>query len=91
MKRDILTITALLIMTVANAQEERRLLTMEEAVLGTGIRTESRNYRWQEEGSTYTYSDENTIYVIDAKNGKTISETAIPKEEEQKEESKPYA
>ena len=32
MKRDILTITALLIMTVANAQEERRLFTMEEAV-----------------------------------------------------------
>lgn len=91
MKRDILTITALLIMTVANGQEERRLLTMEEAVLGTGIRTESRNYRWQEEGSTYTYSDESTIYVIDAKSGKTISETAVPKEEEQKEEPKPYA
>ena len=91
MKRDILTITALLVMTVANGQEERRLLTMEEAVLGTGIRTESRNYRWQEEGSTYTYSDESTIYVIDAKNGKTISETAVPKEEEQKEEPKPYA
>lgn len=91
MKRDILTITALLVMTVANAQEERRLLTMEEAVLGTGIRTENRNYRWQEEGSTYTYSDKSTIYVIDAKNGKTISETAVQKEEGQKEEPKPYA
>lgn len=91
MKRDILTITALLIMTVANAQEERRLLTMEEAVLGTGIRTESRNYRWQEEGSTYTYSNENTIYVIDAKSGKTISETAVSNEDEQKEEQNPYA
>ena len=93
MKRDILTITALLVMTVANAQEERRLLTMEEAILGTGIRTESRNYRWQEEGSTYTWSDENTIYVIDARTGKTISETAIPKEDkkEQSEEPKPYA
>ncbi len=67
---------ALLTAGISNAgAQETRILTMEEAVLGTGITVHNPNYAWDDQGSTYRYTkDDNTIH-INAGNGR---ETKLP-------------
>ena len=54
----------------AHAQDERRLLTMEEAVLGTGIQVENIYCSWDEGGSVYAYYKDDSWHHVDARNGK---------------------
>lgn len=67
---------ALLTAGISNAGAQKtRILTMEEAVLGTGITVHNPNYAWDDQGSTYRYTkDDNTIH-INAGNGR---ETKLP-------------
>ena len=68
----ILVAAALAMPTFSHAQEqERRLLTMEEAVLGTGLVTQSRSYTWRDDSSAYTYVEGNTLKATSPKSGKT--------------------
>ena len=59
------------------AQEERRLLTMEEAVLGTGIQVESIYCSWDEGGSVYTYYKDKKWHYADARTGKEVGKPAV--------------
>ena len=63
------------------AQDERRLLTMEEAVLGTGIGISNPYYTWDAGGSVYSYydSDRNVIH-IDARTGREVGKPAAKKD-----------
>ena len=68
----VLMAAALMAPIATHAQEQgRRLLTMEEAVLGTGVATQSRSYTWRDDSSAYTYVEGNTLKATSPKNGKT--------------------
>ena len=68
----VLMAAALMAPIATHAQEqERRLLTMEEAVLGTGVATQSRSFTWRDDSSAYTFVEGNTLKATSPKNGKT--------------------
>ena len=69
MKKIILFAAVLLALGV-QAQDERRLLTMEEAVLMGGAPVNAPRYSWDMGGSVYTYSWEGQTHHIDARTGK---------------------
>ena len=71
MKKIILFAAVLLALGV-QAQEERRLLTMEEAVLMGGAPVNAPRYSWDMGGSVYTYSWEGQTHHIDARTGKEM-------------------
>ena len=56
------------------AQEERRLLTMEQAVLGTGIQVQSIYCSWDMGGAVYNYYKDDSWHHIDANTGKELGE-----------------
>ncbi len=66
---------AVLMALGVQAQEERRLLTMEEAVLGTGIQVENIYCSWDEGGSVYKYYKDSQWLYTDARTGKDMGET----------------
>lgn len=76
MKKTILFAAVLLALGV-QAQEERRLLTMEEAVLGTGIQVENIYCSWDEGGSVYTYYKDKKWHYADARTGKEVGKPAV--------------
>ena len=80
MKKLLLTLTSVLLCaelfaqtgTIGTRSENKdsdRLLTMEEAVLGIGIRPENRSYSWRPGTSTYTTIQDNALVGIDAATG----------------------
>ena len=71
MKKIILFAAVLLALGV-QAQEERRLLTMEEAVLGTGIQVQRIHSLWVEGGSVYAYYQDDRWHHVDARTGKEV-------------------
>ena len=48
-----------------------RLLTMEEAVLGPSLRVADRPCVWTDEGATYTYTTDDTLWAVDARTGRS--------------------
>ena len=60
-----------------NAQDNRRLLTMEEAVLGTGIQVPNIRCSWDMGGAVYTYYKDDAWHHVDARTGKEIGEPTI--------------
>ncbi len=71
MKKIIIILAALLVLPNAQAQQERRLLTMEEAVLGIGVATQNRSFSWRDDGSAYTFVEDNILKATTPRNGKT--------------------
>lgn len=70
MKRLFVLMMATMTMAVAEAQEELRLLTMEEAVLGTGLAVENLRCTWRADGAIYTVVEGDSLYAVDPKSGK---------------------
>ena len=75
MKRAALIMGALLICAFAGAQ--KRVLTLEEAVLGTGIGVQNINCTWDMGGSVYTYTLNGQEYHIDAATGKEMGKIMV--------------
>ena len=68
-------LAAALVALGVQAQDERRLLTMEEAVLGRGISVFNPGYTWDEGGSVYRYYDkERNVLHTDARSGRDMGE-----------------
>ncbi len=65
MKRIIALICMMANLAWASAQEEQRLLTMEEAVLGTGLAVEQLPVTWRADGEIYTTVEKGVIYAVD--------------------------
>ncbi|MBQ1221243.1 MAG: hypothetical protein IIX78_01690, partial [Alistipes sp.] len=61
------------------AQEEQRLLTMEEAVLGTGLGVENLPCTWRPNVSVYTTVEQGVIYNVDARSGEKTELTTLEK------------
>ena len=73
--RKILLFAGILLALGVQAQEERRLLTMEEAVLGKGLGVFNPYYKWDAAGSVYSYNDaEGKTFHIDARTGREMGE-----------------
>ena len=70
MKRLIALMMATMTMASASAQEELRLLTMEEAVLGTGLTVENLHCTWRADGAIYTVVEGDSLYAVEPKSGK---------------------
>ena len=63
------------------AQEERRLLTMEEAVLGRGIGVFNPYYSWDEGGSVYSYYDsDGMVFHVDARSGREMGAPLVKRD-----------
>ncbi|MBR5935182.1 MAG: DPP IV N-terminal domain-containing protein [Bacteroidaceae bacterium] len=68
-------IVQIIIMTctlTVQAQNERRLLTMEEAVLNKDIKVQDIGFKWDLGGAVYTYSLDKKEHYIDARTGKEM-------------------
>ena len=68
-------IVQIIIMTCTltlQAQNERRLLTMEEAVLNKDIKVQDIGCRWDLGGAVYTYNLDKKEHYIDARTGKEM-------------------
>ena len=76
MKKRIFTISlvSLLCSLEVQAQQERGLLTMEEAVLMGGAPVSYPQYSWDMGGSVYTYTWEGKTHHIDARTGREMGE-----------------
>ena len=59
--------------------QEQRLLTMEEAVLGTGLAVENLPCTWRANGATYTTVEEGVIYDVNPKTGLKQELTTLEK------------
>ena len=71
--RKLLVLAIILFSLGVQAQNERRVLTMEEAVLGTGIGVRNPYYSWDEGGSVYSYYDsDRRIIHVDARTGREL-------------------
>ena len=70
MKRLVLLMMAMMTMVTTMAQEELRLLTMEEAVLGTGLAVENLHCTWRADGGVYTVIEGDSLYTVEPKSGK---------------------
>ena len=66
--------TAVLLALGVQAQDERRILTMQEAVLGTGIQVKNIYCSWDKGGSVYYYLQDDSWHYIDARTGKEMGE-----------------
>ena len=92
MKRIIyITLAGLLGSVGVQAQQERRLLTMEEAVLGTGIQVENINCSWDMGGSVYRYTLDGVEHHIDARTGKEMGEPAAKLKDTKKDYFKAFS
>ena len=68
-------IVQIIIMTctlTVQAQNERRLLTMEEAVLNKDIKVQDIGCKWDMGGAVYTYTLDKKEHFIDARTGKEM-------------------
>ena len=73
--RKLLVLAIILFSLGVQAQDERRVLTMEEAVLGRGIGVFNPGYTWDEGGSVYSYYDKEwNVLRTDARTGRDIGE-----------------
>ena len=77
MKRLFLFAAAILLAIAVKAQDERRLLTMEEAVLGTGIQVENIYCSWDMGGAVYKYYKDDSWHHVDARTGKEMGEPTV--------------
>ncbi|MBR4811281.1 MAG: DPP IV N-terminal domain-containing protein [Bacteroidaceae bacterium] len=75
--KKILIVLSLLLSVGVQAQEERRLLSMEEAVLMGGAPVSCPRYSWDMGGSVYTYNWEDETHHIDARSGKEVGEPTV--------------
>ena len=92
MKRIIyITLAGLLGSVGVRAQQERRLLTMEEAVLGTGIQVENINCSWDMGGSIYKYTLDGVEHHIDARTGKELGQPAAKLKDTKKDYFKAFS
>ena len=79
MKRISSAIAAILATVWAGAQESR-LLTMEQAVLGTGVRVQKIDCEWDPAGSVYHYVIDGNVYRRNAADGKECSAPMVKKD-----------
>ena len=75
--RKVLFFVSVLLALGAQAQQERRLLTMEEAVLMGGAPVSYPQYSWDMGGSVYNYTWEGKTHHIDARTGKEMGEPMV--------------
>ena len=70
-----------LLMTICsyNTEAQERLLTMEEAVLGTGLGVENLPVTWRADGSSYTTVEKGVIYDVNPKTGEKQELTTLKK------------
>ena len=62
-----------------HAHEQPRLLTMEEAVLGTGLAVDNLPCTWRPDGSAYTTVEKGVIYDINLQTGEKRELTTLEK------------
>ncbi len=60
-------------------EAQERLLTMEEAVLGTGLAVENLPCTWRADGSVYTTVEKGVIYAVNPKTGEKQELTTLQK------------
>lgn len=56
--------------SAAQPADARRLLTMEEAVLGKGLAVADFPCRWRDEGAVCTFAEDGALYAVDARTGR---------------------
>ena len=78
--KKILLLAGVLLALGVQAQDERRLLTMEEAVLGKGVTVKGIACKWDLGGSVYTYTIDTTEYHIDASTGHEMGRIMIKRD-----------
>ena len=78
--RKVLFFAALILALGVQAQDERRLLTMEEAVLGKGVTVKGIACKWDLGGSVYTYTIDTAEYHIDASTGHEMGRIMIKRD-----------
>lgn len=69
MKTFLTTLLAMMTTVMATAQPSERLLTMEEAVLGTGLQVKNLQVVWRPSSEAFTVVDDGSIYDVDVKRG----------------------
>lgn len=79
MKKLVLLAMAMMTMASVEAQEPQRLLTMEEAVLGTGLAVENLRCTWRANSASYSVVDQGVIYEVDPKTGARQELTTLEK------------
>ncbi len=77
MKRIFLLICMMTTLLPLEAQETPRLLTMEEAVLGTGLQVENLRCTWRADGAIYTTVEQDTLYAVDPATGERTELTTL--------------
>ncbi len=75
MKHTIAMTAVLTACVMTQAQTDRRLLTMEEAVLGKGRLVENINCHWDKGGAVYIYTKDGEEHHIDARTGKEMGKS----------------
>ena len=90
MKKIILFAAVLLALGV-QAQNERRLLTMEEAVLGTGIQVQNIYCSWDDGGAIYKCYLDGEWHHIDARTGKEMGEATAKMKSDKKDHFKAFS
>ena len=88
--RRVFLFAAVLMALGVQAQEERRLLTMEEAVLGTGIQVQRLHATWVEDGSVYAYYQDDSWHYVDARTGKEVGRPAVKQTSDKKDNFKAF-
>ena len=78
--KKLLLFAAVLFTLGVQAQEGRRLLTMEEAVLGKGVSVKGIACKWDLGGSVYTYTIDTVEHHIDASTGREMGKIIIKKD-----------
>lgn len=73
--------------TTANSQD-RRILTMEEAVLGENLKVENIKCHWMDSGAEYRYTDNGSLITVEAKSGRILSTTDADDNTKAKEEER---
>lgn len=86
----IISLVGLLCSLGVQAQDERRLLTMEEAVLGTGIQVEDIHCSWDMGGAVYTYYKDKQWHHVDARTGKELGEPTVKPDKAKKDHFKAF-
>jgi dipeptidyl-peptidase 4 len=75
---------------VAAEYAEKRLLTMEEAVIGTDIQVQDINCHWTEESNICEYTLDSTLFRVNVITGSSTNKI-IDKDSKQPESPKPFA
>ena len=77
MKRLLLLMMAMMGMPAIEAQEPLRLLTMEEAVLGTELRVENLHCTWRADGALYTVIEGDSLFAIEPRTARRTLLTTL--------------